>query len=415
MTWLRSPAHFRWLEQEADDLLAFAAGSAVEEGFGYLDSGGEVIPERGVQLWITCRMVHSYSLGSLLGRPGAGALADHGIDALNEHFRDAEYGGWFSAVGQAPSDVKEAYAHAFVILAAASATAAARPGAAELLEEALRISDEHFWREGDGLVVESWDRTFTELEDYRGVNANMHTVEAYLTVADVTGNDTYLDRAVRITERVLGFAREHDWRIPEHFDAHWGPILDYNIDHPAHPFRPAGATVGHWFEWARLALHANAALELRGQTSSPHLTAGAIALFDRATAEGWDSDGAEGFVYTVDFDGQPLVRERMHWVVTEAIGAASALFTATGDPAYEQWYRTWWDYAAAYLLDEASWVHELSPANEPSETVWSGKPDIYHALQATLIPRLPLSPVFAPALATGMLDSTIAGAAQTNR
>ena len=29
---------------------------------------------------------------------------------------------------------------------------------------------------------------------------------------------------------------------------------------------------------------------------------------------------------------------------------------------------------------------------------WSGKPDVYHALQATLLPRLPLSPMFAAAL-----------------
>jgi mannose/cellobiose epimerase-like protein (N-acyl-D-glucosamine 2-epimerase family) len=37
-------------------------------------------------------------------------------------------------------------------------------------------------------------------------------------------------------------------------------MLEYNRDEPAHPFRPYGATVGHWLEWARLALHLRAAL-----------------------------------------------------------------------------------------------------------------------------------------------------------
>ena len=116
--------------------------------------------------------------------------------------------------------------------------------------------------------------------------------------------------------------------------------------------------------------------------------------------DGWNVDGAEGFVYTTDWDGKPVVRDRLHWVVTEAIAAAAALGAATGRPEYEHWYRTWWDHAAALFLDRdrGSWHHQLDPHNEPSETVWEGKPDVYHAVQATLIPLLPLSPCLAPAL-----------------
>src|SRR5690606_872345 len=76
-------------------------------------------------------------------------------------------------------DRKAAYAVAFVVLATSSATAAGRPGAREALDRALEVSLRHFWDEEAGMVVESWDAGFTELEPYRGVNANMHTVEAY--------------------------------------------------------------------------------------------------------------------------------------------------------------------------------------------------------------------------------------------
>lgn len=408
MAWLNNSAHFRWLENETDELLGFAGGAATDQGFGYLDSDGSLIAERGTELWITCRMIHSFSLGVLLGRPGAASQVDHGLASLDGALRDKEHGGWFAAVnGHGPTDdSKAAYAHAFVILSTASATVAGRPGAADLLAEALRISEQYFWREDEGLVVESWNRDFSEVENYRGVNANMHTVEAYLAASDVTGERLWLDRAHRITRRVVDdFARSHQWRIPEHFDSQWNPDLSYNEDTPAHPFRPAGATVGHWFEWARLALHVKVALEARGEPGPDWILEGAEALFERGVDEGWAVDGADGFVYTVTFDGAPLVRERMHWVITEALAAAAALHTVTGNITYDAWYQLWWEYAAQYLLDaeEGSWIHELSAENGPSETVWAGKPDIYHAIQATLIPRLPLAPVLAPALGQGLL------------
>jgi len=408
MAWLGSASHARWLDGEARALLEFARGSVVPEGFGYLDADGQVDRGKPVELWLTCRMTHCFSLGSLLGIPGTAPLADHGLRALRTHLRDVEHGGWFSAVGpDGPvNDAKEAYAHAFVVLAASSATAAGQPGAPELLAEALRTSEDRFWREDEGAVLESWDRAFTTSEAYRGVNANMHTVEAYLAAADVTGEDVWLDRARLITRRVLDeYARDYGWRIPEHFTAGWEPLPDYNDDDRAHQFRPFGATVGHSLEWARLALHLREALVVRGRPAEGWLLEAARELFDRAVGDGWAVDGADGFVYTVDFAGAPVVHERMHWVACEAIAAAAALESATGEVRYAQWYQRVWDYAAVHLLERpGAWRHELDAANAPSARTWPGKPDVYHALQATLVPRLPLAPALAPALARGLLD-----------
>ena len=36
-------------------------------------------------------------------------------------------------------------------------------------------------------------------------------------------------------------------------------------------------------------------------------------------------------------------------------------------------------------------------ANRPQATVWPGKPDLYHAFQATLLPGAPLAPGLAVA------------------
>ncbi len=43
-----------------------------------------------------------------------------------------------------------------------------------------------------------------------------------------------------------------------------------------------------------------------------------------------EPDGANGFVYSVDWDGKPIVRERVRWPIVEAMGTACAL-TLAGD------------------------------------------------------------------------------------
>ena len=177
--------------------------------------------------------------------------------------------------------------------------------------------------------------------------------------------------------------RRNHPRLNEHFDADWRPLPDYNSAEPAHPFRPYGATIGHWFEWARLAYTLDPA----------RFEADARRLFVAGVQDGWDGSG---FVYTVDWDGKPVVADRLHWVLCEAIGAAAVL----GEGALQA---EWWAVAERDFIDpsDGSWQHELDPSNRPAQRVWDGKPDVYHALQATLIPRFPLRDSLAASLRSG--------------
>jgi sulfoquinovose isomerase len=245
-------------------------------------------------------------------------------------------------------------------------------------------------------------RDWSDREPYGGANANMHSVEAFLAAADVTGDSIWLHRALRIADFFINTnARVRSWRIPEHFDKDWNELPDYNRATPAHQFRPYGATVGHGFEWSRLCLHLSAAL---GSAAPAWLLEGAVGLFDRAVADGWQGDG---FLYTTDWDGTPVVADRLHWVVCEAIAAAAALGRATGNNNYEQLYRKWWDLAENAFIDRqnGSWFAQLDQSNKPATSVWSGKPDTYHAFQATILPRLPLAPSLATGVASRLLDT----------
>jgi mannose/cellobiose epimerase-like protein (N-acyl-D-glucosamine 2-epimerase family) len=345
-------------------------------------------------------MLHVYALGHLLGRDGDADLAAQALAGLTGRLRDEMNGGWLTNVddaGESP-DEKACYTHAFVVLAASSGTVAGLAGARDLLGEALELWELRFFDDMAGMFVDSWNRDFTRLNDYRGVNANMHAVEALLAAADVTGDHGLRDRALGIARRVaLEFAEPQAWRIPEHFDSHWRPELDHNRDRPDDQFQPYGATVGHGLEWSRLLLHLEASLA----DPPDWLLSAAEGLFDRAAADGWAVDGADGFIYTTDWDGTPMVRDRMHWVVAEAIAAAAALQARTGNDRFAALAATWWAYAERYLFDRTygSWHHQLDATNHVIETVWPGKPDLYHAVQATLIPRLPLAPSMATALA----------------
>ena len=243
-----------FMKEMRDDLLGFGHKFPSPGGSSYyLGDDGSPWEEYDRETWITSRMAHVYSIGVLLGHEGSGELVDVALKGLKGELHDEKNGGFY--VGVTPKGEilpgKQCYAHAFVILAASSAIQAGRDGAKELLEEALEIFEDKFWDDSEGLSFDTWNTEFTVLDDYRGLNANMHTVEAFLAAADVTGREEYRMRAGRIIEHVLDWASENQWRIPEHFTKDWGICLDYNKECPAHRFKPYGATPGHGIEWAR--------------------------------------------------------------------------------------------------------------------------------------------------------------------
>lgn len=409
------------LLDEFHALVGFARGSKVPTGFGYMDEDGGVDLDRPVELWISGRMTHIFALATMLGVEGAHQYMDHGVTSLVNYFHDPVYGGWYSSIEAKPdaegagipvNDRKEAYAQAFVILAASSAVAAGNKEAKALLEAALAEQVQHWYDPKTGMVAESWDRSFTNAEDYRGINANMHTVEAGLAAGDVLGDTELLERATRVLRFVYEQAQTRGWRIPEHYDLDWQVLPDYNKDQPAHPFRPYGVTPGHALEWARLMLHARGSRLNAGLPVGEWMLEGASELMGAAVADAWNVDGAPGFVYTTDFDGVPVVHERMHWVLCEAIGVAAVLARTLEDEgegeaatALREQMEQWWLYAQENLVMEpGKWTHELDPQNAKSTGTWAGKPDVYHAAQMVLLPLLPPAPTFGAALREGLLE-----------
>lgn len=380
-----------FLKTNAEALLKFGQRFPSEEGGSYyLGDDGTPMKERARETWITCRMAHVYSIGKLLGYAGCGELAEKAVRGISGELKDRDHGGWYAGRtadgGILPS--KQCYAHAFVILAASSAYLADVKGAKELLNEALDVYDRYFWNEEEGLSCDTWNTEFTILDDYRGINANMHTVEAFLAAADVLKDEKYRIRAGRIIDRVIGWAKENNYRIPEHFTKDWKPDLEKNREKPDDPFKPYGATPGHGIEWARLISQWAGSVDDMPEEERVQYYKEACSLYRRAITDAWNADGAEGIVYTTDWKGKPVVRDRMHWTLAEAINSSSVLFRVTGEQSYADDYSSFMQYLDKTVLDHTcgSWFHQLDENNKVKGTVWPGKSDLYHAFQAMLIP-----------------------------
>lgn len=376
-----------WLRGQAEALIRFHAASVNPKGGFYTlaEDGSPLIdaprghgPAR--PLHETTRMVHSYAIAALLGDAGAREIVDHGMRFLMEAHYDAEHGGFFWSLDDAgPLDTrKQAYGQAFVLLAAASAGAIGHPDAARLRDLALDALT-RFEDPGQPALADCFEADWGGGQDYRGANANMHLTEALLAAYEECRDPALLARAEAIADLLINrHARAHDWAVPEHFTRDWRVDRDFDGDAM---FRPSGTTPGHAMEWARLLI------QLHHHAGTDWAPEAAEALFARAMAS-WLPEG--GFPYTLDWDGSVSRRWRLWWPCAEAIDAA-AVMAGTGGAvaqAARDWQPRLWRFVDRVFIDHrhGGWFPQIDQNDRPLVTIFPGKPDIYHALQACLIP-----------------------------
>lgn len=383
--------HRKWLMEQAAELFDFFEPHSINPagGFNVLDDEGFPLrPAPGLdgcerQLHETTRMVHCFTIGKLIGRPRADDFIYHGMDYLWNHHRDLKNGGYFWGLDDSSqtNPTKQAYGHAFVLLASASAKVAGHPDADRLMKDITDVLMHRFWDADIGATSEEYSADWQTISDYRGQNSNMHLTEALMAAFEATDDQNYLNMAESIAELIIQrHAREQGWRVAEHFDLNWQVDRTYSGD-PM--LRPAGTTPGHALEWARLLVQ----LWDLGGRQKEWIPEAAKNLFLTTVDIGWDKKTG-GFYYTLDWHDQPDRDDRFWWVCAEGIGAADALGSAYDDPLFETWYRRIWGFVDTHVIDHerGGWIPELDDNLQRVNRVFVGKPDLYHALQACLLP-----------------------------
>ena len=384
------------LAAETDRLLDFGRHFPHPDGGSYwLDGTGQPDVDRAVFTYITARMAHVYALGGGLGRPADARLADEALRGLSGRLHDDKHGGWFAAMNPDGSidDDKACYTHAFVVLAAASGSLAQRPDAPQLLQDSLAIWQERFFEPSAGLFVDAWDRSFTTLDSYRGANANMHAVEALLAAADATAD--------------AGVARSGRWGS---LGASWWNSPSRTSGGSRSTSPPTGSRC-----WSIIATSRTIPSSPTGRRLATAWNGRGCCCISRRPSPRRLRIGCSRPRSPCSSVPSPTVGPSTAGRAssTRPIGTVrrSSATACTGSPprpspppapctggrarpASLTLARTWWGFAEEYHIDRerGSWIHQLDAENRPADSVWPGKPDLYHAVQATLLPRYPLAP-----------------------
>lgn len=335
-------------------ILDFWLGARDERVGGYVSqvlSDGTVHDGSTRHLVASARFVVLFSLGVLHGFGSRCAeAAAEALEFLTRAHHDREHGGYHwvlqvTGTGVEVADArKEAYGHAFVLLAGATGTSAGVPGARELLDHAVEICEERLLR-GQDLAINTASPDWAEVSPYRGQNANMHLCEAYLAAYEATGDPHLLRRAYRIADAL---ARRIPTRIGgfvwENYREDWTPDWSERSRDGASVESAFGVSPGHQVEWAKLLGI------LARHDDADWLLPQAVHLNRLAWDHGWDREHG-GFHSGLGRDLSVSHPEPAYWAPAEAIGAAAVLLERTGDEGYWQCYDRAWDHALTHLAD----------------------------------------------------------------
>ena len=162
---------------------------------------------------------------------------------------------WQSAACEATDATNHSYGLAFVLLAYAHATMAGVAEARPPIEEIYELMERRIWDAQCGLYADETTADWSQLQPYRGQNANMHFCEALLAAHEATSDLRYLRRAEMLARNItVRQAVLSDDLVWEHYHADWTPDFDYNRHDRSNIFWPWGFQPGHLAEWAKLLL-----------------------------------------------------------------------------------------------------------------------------------------------------------------
>jgi len=267
-----------------------------------LDAEHLPLPPQRYRAMACARQLYLFS--SLIGQvPDAETRAAALFRSLQQHFHDAEHGGWFYSIDPqgAPLDQrKDLYTHAFILFACAHYWDKARePLVESVLNAALEVVAQRFATD-DGLYEACLERDWSSLKTGPLQNPLMHLAEAFLATLSVREDAGAQAALVKLCTA-----------MQKHFiDPQTGVLMEKPLGAVDNWFEP-----GHQFEWYFLLESSSL---LRGSTLH--------AALDRAFAFteqlGVDlRSGAVRAMLDLELDGRPKDSTQRIWAQAEYLRA----------------------------------------------------------------------------------------------
>lgn len=377
-----------FLKAHIKSIMDFYHPNIVDPAGGYFQNfrdDGSVFDPDERHLVSSTRMVFNFCKAyELFGDEEYRRRAEHGLAFVTERHWDRKRGGYdWTLQGDATTDRSNyCYGLAFVLLMHATVFKTKLIGTPVAIDEAFEILESRFWLENEGLYADEASSDWSDLSDYRGQNANMHTCEAMLAAFDATASERYLERAYDLARKfAVDLASRSDGFVWEHFTKELDVDWDFNRDDPKNLYRPWGFQPGHQTEWAKLLL------TLYEFQPEDWMIERASNLFDRAIGLAWD-DECGGIQYGFSPEEEICDDEKYFWVQAESFAAAARLAVATGEQSYWDWYDRIWCYADDHMIDKryGAWFRVLDRKNNSlsdAKSTAGGKCD-YHTIGACL-------------------------------
>jgi len=350
--------------------------------FHHFRDDGSIYDSSTRHLVSSTRFIFNYSMASIhLKNDKYFDIIRHGIDFLRNTHLDTQTGGYAWILEN--SDIKDStnycYGLAFVLLSYSTAYKAGVLETKNYIGETFDLMEKYFWQNDYELYADEISADWTQVSNYRGQNANMHSCEALIAAFEATNNTKYLDKALIIADNICNRqAEQADGLIWEHYNVNWEIDWTFNIDKPDDLFRPWGFQVGHLTEWSKLLLI------LERYVSEDWLLPRAVELFEDAVEMGWDAKNL-GLYYGFAPNGDVCDSDKYFWVQAESFAAAALLANRTKDNKYWDWYKRIWIFSWKHMIDHeyGAWFRILDANNNKYGNLKSpaGKTD-YHTMGA---------------------------------
>ncbi|MCQ2607635.1 MAG: AGE family epimerase/isomerase [Bacteroidales bacterium] len=341
-------------EKELKSVLTFWSTKAIDKEsgqyLGEMDHYGTPCPEANKGIIMYSRIMWTFSAACrFYQNEDYKKYADLAKSFIEDHFLDKKNGGVYwetDCNGNVVVNKKQVYAEAFTIYAYAEYALAFNDKAA--LDMAMDIFEKLetiCYDKKNGGYFEAFSQTWEKLDDVRlsvkdlnepkGMNTNLHVLEAYTTLYEATKNPKVGEALKKEIEIYMNKIVNDKNHVTIFFSENWKPkTTEFSYGHDIE---------STWLIW-------EAAEMLGDKQLLEAIRPKILAMVDTFIAEGFDKE-TNSTLYEIFPEKGTIDKDRHWWVQIEAVEGLANAFDMTGKEEYRTLALKQWEYIRENLID----------------------------------------------------------------